>query len=528
MDPITLIVTALAAGAASGTADAAASAMKDAYVRLRALVAKRLGGRPDAELVLAKHEQAPEMWQAPLMAELAEAAADRDLDLIQAAGALMRLVDEARTPGKYTVDTRGAQGVQIGDRTRQDNVFNAPPGSAADQQTSPEGRQVAGAANPFPGAAPQGQDSDDDRRTVDVRGAMGVQVGAGGTQNIYSSQSFCRCGNSIQFQCQVCGAGMCWTCDVIEWQQRNKTRYGFPRIVVWTSDIGYIKKVEKSGAEWAIDDNRIMKAQLTEGTIVGPFLYSGDVVPVLTAEGLRHVCCACVTAAAVDIAESIVSGTACRIPDCCLQATATCTCCGGSFCTLTFSLGSAHWNLNAEWGEWRTFGSIGSRGQIGWNRSPGLCLTCASEQAEASAEVIIDRLEEYGLVFDAFPGRPPGWTPRFTVPVGLPYKTKMSRRERAEYDKAREKAEEMEKRCFAEIQERIAQLATVTRKCEHTQWFADTDSLHLPVIDAFRLADLHRASQRVDGKLGISRYVGYIYAIVDDRDQPMRTAEGTP
>jgi len=76
MDPITQIVTALAAGAASGTADAASSAVKDAYATLRALVAKRLGGRPDAEVVLVRHEQAPEVWRAPLMAELAGAGAD--------------------------------------------------------------------------------------------------------------------------------------------------------------------------------------------------------------------------------------------------------------------------------------------------------------------------------------------------------------------------------------------------------------------------------------------------------------------
>jgi hypothetical protein len=129
MDPITLIVTALAAGAASGTADAASSAVKDAYAGLKALVARRLGGRPDAELVLARHEQAPEVWQAPLVAELADAGADRDLDLVRAARALMTLVDGAGArAGKYTVDVRGAQGVQVGDHTRQDNVFHAPPG----------------------------------------------------------------------------------------------------------------------------------------------------------------------------------------------------------------------------------------------------------------------------------------------------------------------------------------------------------------------------------------------------------------
>lgn len=75
--------------------------------------------------MLAKHEQAPETWQAPLMAELAQAGADRDGDLIAAAKALLDMVGEAGA-GKYAVDVRGAQGVQIGDHNRQDNVFNAP------------------------------------------------------------------------------------------------------------------------------------------------------------------------------------------------------------------------------------------------------------------------------------------------------------------------------------------------------------------------------------------------------------------
>jgi hypothetical protein len=129
MDPITLIVTALAAGAALGLKDTASSAVKDAYAGLKVLVRKRLAGRPDAEVVLARHEKAPETWQAPLVAELGEAGADRDRDLVAAAQALMSLVDEAGVrAGKYTVDVRGAQGVQIGDRNRQDNVFYAPPG----------------------------------------------------------------------------------------------------------------------------------------------------------------------------------------------------------------------------------------------------------------------------------------------------------------------------------------------------------------------------------------------------------------
>lgn len=124
MDPITLIVTALAAGATLGVTETASSAVRDAYAGLRALVRRRFAGRPDAELVLARHENAPETWQAPLAAELSEVGADRDADLVAAAQVLMSLVDEAGAhAGKYTVDARGAQGVQIGDHTRQDNVF---------------------------------------------------------------------------------------------------------------------------------------------------------------------------------------------------------------------------------------------------------------------------------------------------------------------------------------------------------------------------------------------------------------------
>ena len=123
MDPITLIVTALAAGAALGVQDTASAMVKDAYASLKALAKKRLGGDPGAELVLARHEQAPETWQAPLSAELARAGADGDGDLIAAAKALLDLIGGA---GKYAVDVRGAQGVQVGDHNRQDNVFGAP------------------------------------------------------------------------------------------------------------------------------------------------------------------------------------------------------------------------------------------------------------------------------------------------------------------------------------------------------------------------------------------------------------------
>lgn len=139
MDPTELIVTALATGAALGVADTASSAVRDAYSGLKALVKKRLDGRPDGELVLARHEQAPDTWREPLTAELDQAGAGRDSGLVAAAQAMMRLVDEAGArAGKYAVDVRGAQGVQVGDRNTQHNVFPGPlvgltPSNVADE-----------------------------------------------------------------------------------------------------------------------------------------------------------------------------------------------------------------------------------------------------------------------------------------------------------------------------------------------------------------------------------------------------------
>lgn len=133
MDPVTLIVAALAAGAALGLKDAASAAVKDAYAGLKALVEKRFAGHAKRQLVLAEHEADPETWEKPLAAELAATGADRDGELVAAAQALMRLVDEAGFAAgkyrvKYQVDVHDAQGVVVGDHAHQHNVFGTQPG----------------------------------------------------------------------------------------------------------------------------------------------------------------------------------------------------------------------------------------------------------------------------------------------------------------------------------------------------------------------------------------------------------------
>lgn len=124
MDAVTLVITALSAGAGSALQDGAREVLKNAYVKLRRLAKKRVAGRPDAELALERHEAAPQKWEALLGAELSEAGAADDSDLIAAAQVLMNLVDEAGArSGKYNVTVTGSAGVQVGDRNSQVNVF---------------------------------------------------------------------------------------------------------------------------------------------------------------------------------------------------------------------------------------------------------------------------------------------------------------------------------------------------------------------------------------------------------------------
>jgi hypothetical protein len=129
MDPVTLIVTALAAGAASALQNGTSAAVKDAYVRLKALATRRFAGRAKAELVLAEHQAAPQTWEKPLAEELSAVGAESDADLVAAAQALMNLVDKAGSrAGKYMLTVRDSQGVQVGDHGTQTNIFRPGPG----------------------------------------------------------------------------------------------------------------------------------------------------------------------------------------------------------------------------------------------------------------------------------------------------------------------------------------------------------------------------------------------------------------
>jgi hypothetical protein len=116
MDPISLIITALATGASSALSGVSGQAVRDAYAGLNELVRRRFHGVPLAESVLDQHEQAPEVWKAPLEQQLNAAAAGNDEEILAAARKVLALTDpEGAQAGKYRVVISGGNVGAVGD-----------------------------------------------------------------------------------------------------------------------------------------------------------------------------------------------------------------------------------------------------------------------------------------------------------------------------------------------------------------------------------------------------------------------------
>lgn len=129
MDPITLIITALVAGASAAAKDTASQAIKDAYAGLKAIIQKRFAAKPETGVILQQHENDPDTWKKPLTKSLEETGASQDPKIIETAQQLLQLVHpEQHAQGKFNVQLTGpAQGVQIGDGGTQHNVFGVRP-----------------------------------------------------------------------------------------------------------------------------------------------------------------------------------------------------------------------------------------------------------------------------------------------------------------------------------------------------------------------------------------------------------------
>ena len=102
MDPVSMVLAALAAGAIAATKDTASQAVKDAYAGLKALVKKHFDQKPQAEMTLSEYEKDKDTWEKPLQKLLVETGADQDEAIVRQAQQVLKLVNPQQASlGKY-------------------------------------------------------------------------------------------------------------------------------------------------------------------------------------------------------------------------------------------------------------------------------------------------------------------------------------------------------------------------------------------------------------------------------------------
>jgi len=96
MDPIALIVTALASGAAASATDIATDVVKNGYARLKALIARKFSDKPEVVNAVVQVEQKPssESRKGMLKEELEAAGAGEDDELLQQVKLFLDLLEK--------------------------------------------------------------------------------------------------------------------------------------------------------------------------------------------------------------------------------------------------------------------------------------------------------------------------------------------------------------------------------------------------------------------------------------------------
>lgn len=106
MDPISLILSALIAGAAKASGGVA----QDAYDGLKALIKRKFESqdKSDSSSLLDKYEQKPEKTRPLLEDELTEVGLDKDEEVIKLAQKLMEQVNpQEAAEGKFNIQISG-------------------------------------------------------------------------------------------------------------------------------------------------------------------------------------------------------------------------------------------------------------------------------------------------------------------------------------------------------------------------------------------------------------------------------------
>jgi len=109
-EPLAMILTALASGAAAVAKDTGGAAVKDTYNGLKSLIKKKFGGNAMAEGTLDQHAEDAETWEKPLQKALASEGADSDNAILEAAQKLMDQLSGERQPGQTNITIKNSPG----------------------------------------------------------------------------------------------------------------------------------------------------------------------------------------------------------------------------------------------------------------------------------------------------------------------------------------------------------------------------------------------------------------------------------
>ncbi|GGW93604.1 hypothetical protein [Streptomyces lomondensis] len=124
MEGADLILAALAIGGTAAVGQSATLAVNSAHTALRDRLRQLFARHPQAPAALDLHAQDPDTFAAAVRRYLAETGADGDEQALRTSAQIMRIADPTgAASGKYRVDVRDSQGVQIGDFGYQHNSF---------------------------------------------------------------------------------------------------------------------------------------------------------------------------------------------------------------------------------------------------------------------------------------------------------------------------------------------------------------------------------------------------------------------
>ena len=116
MDPVTLIVAALVAGASAGVADSAKDAVVGLYGRLTSALAAHFGPDETGGRTLERHASNPGGYEIPVRDLIVESGAERDPTVLDLARELLAAADpEGTQVGRYNVKVTGGNVGAIGD-----------------------------------------------------------------------------------------------------------------------------------------------------------------------------------------------------------------------------------------------------------------------------------------------------------------------------------------------------------------------------------------------------------------------------